>query len=246
MHSDTAGIIANMTTFPARLDLLNAVLDAVAPQVGRLNLVLNEFKEVPTFLRAHPNVAPLIPPRDLKDTGKFFADTGGAEAVFLLDDDILYPPDYVASTLARMTARDTLYTYHGAILRPAPHALNPLQLKRTIRRLRKGFDDPHRFRSKDRFWERQARDRLVNLPGSGVSMLRPEILPPFGFMDGSAGFVDIRLARWCAERGLPIRSLARPAGWIRRLEAPGALFATVTKQRPKPFSDELDHLMSVL
>lgn len=246
MPPETAGIIGNMATFPARQDLLGRVLDAIAPQVERLNLILNEFDAVPEFLDAHPNVHPTIPPRDLKDTGKFYPDTSGARMVFLLDDDILYPPDYVARTMAHARDPRTLYTYHGAIVTRRPHPLNPLQAARTIRALRKGFDDPHKFRRKFRFWERQTRDRTVNLPGSGVSMMHPDVLPPFDYMETSPGFVDIRLAKWCAQRDLRICSLAKPADWIKRLDAPDALFATVTKQRPKPFADELDALLDLL
>ena len=97
-------IVANLATYPPRRDGLLKVVASLSPQVDRLNVVLNEYAGTVGELAAYGNVEQILPPADLKDTGKFWPDCRGAEFVFLVDDDILYPPDYVAQTLERIAA----------------------------------------------------------------------------------------------------------------------------------------------
>src|SRR5690606_1183095 len=63
--------------------------------------------------------------------GKFYPDCTGAAHVFLIDDDLVYPPDYVSRTLAAMQALGDLPAmggYHGSLYyRPTP-SLNPRRM----------------------------------------------------------------------------------------------------------------------
>ena len=121
-------IVANLATYPPRRRNLMRVVADIAPQVDRLNVILNQYDRVPEALSAFGNVVPLIPGEDTKDTGKFYPDVSGAQWVFMVDDDILYPADFIARTLrlARETGIDRFCAgYHGSLYlrRPKPKYL---------------------------------------------------------------------------------------------------------------------------
>jgi hypothetical protein len=90
--------VANLASFPARILTLKTVLDQISHQFDQINLVLNEYDSVPNFINSYQNVSAILPDEDLKDLGKFFPDISGFDTVFLLDDDIFYPQDYVSRT----------------------------------------------------------------------------------------------------------------------------------------------------
>lgn len=97
---------------------MDEVIAMISPQVDRLNVVLNQYQTVPVELARYPNVVPVIPEDDLKDTGKFYPDVREAKYVMLIDDDIFYPPDYVSKTVSRfetLPLQKCMGGYHGSL-----------------------------------------------------------------------------------------------------------------------------------
>ncbi|MBQ2262368.1 MAG: glycosyltransferase [Loktanella sp.] len=92
-------IRAHLATFPARAGILMQTVQSILPQVDKLCICLNQYEDVPTPLAQEPKIETLIPDRDLKDAGKFAFEAAADDFVFTIDDDILYPPDYVKTTL---------------------------------------------------------------------------------------------------------------------------------------------------
>jgi hypothetical protein len=126
-------IVANLATYPPRRLHLIAVVGTIAPQVDRFNVVLNEYEELIPELNSFGNVRQVLPPEDLKDAGKFLPDTTGASHVFLVDDDLIYPSDFVAHTLASLAALPPgrfMGGYHGSIYQKPPFSLKPRHFKR--------------------------------------------------------------------------------------------------------------------
>ena len=92
-------IRAHLATFPIRAGILMQTVATILPQVDRLCICLNEYDAIPPELADHDRIEAMIPDRDLKDAGKFAFDVAPDDFVFSIDDDILYPADYVARTL---------------------------------------------------------------------------------------------------------------------------------------------------
>ncbi|MBC55949.1 MAG: hypothetical protein CL814_03335 [Confluentimicrobium sp.] len=226
-------IIANMATYPPRRAAFLRAVAAVAPQVDQLNLVLNEYDAIPRELAGFGNVTAVIPDEDLKDVGKFLPDSSAAEHVFTMDDDILYPADYVATTLSRLAAlrhKRVLAGYHGSLYRGWPRLAARLGIR------------PNRIaahRRQFRFRDGLAAPVVVDQLGSGVSVMRGCDFPPFDFMKGSQGFVDVRLARWCHEHGILPVCLPRAAGWLSAESFDEALFYSVTQASPPHVAREI-------
>jgi len=114
-------IIASLASIPGRVNQLQEVVRRLLPQVDRLNVYLNNYGGKPDFLN-HPSIvvemSETCPFGDQGDAGKFYwaDDIEGYHIV--LDDDVAYPPDLVA-TLIRWVdqyQRKAVVGCHGVVL----------------------------------------------------------------------------------------------------------------------------------
>lgn len=210
-------IRAHLATFPPRRRLLRGAVEAMLPQVDHLFVALNQYPQVPGFLRRCDKVTAVIPERDLKDAGKFLFPPAPGDIVFTIDDDIGYPPDYVARTLALAEAlgwRGRAFGYQGHVLLPGAGGL--------------------RWRN---FMFHQALDRAtgVSLLGTGTLCARGWAIPPLAEVEPLAGACDVAVSGWLAGRGILPWALPREAGWLsnrlpRKLRA-SSLYHTVARAR---------------
>jgi len=118
--------IGGMATMPTRRETLRAVLDAVLPQLDRLYLYLDKHEAAPPGLRDNPKIVPLLPKAHgaLGGSGKFLGLELHAEHCFYfsLDDDILYPANYVEGLVRALERHRRLAAvgFHAAWFKP-PH-----------------------------------------------------------------------------------------------------------------------------
>ena len=236
-------IVANLATYPPRRDRLAEAIGRVAPQVDRLNIVLNEYDSVPEEVSGHPMAAKVhavIPPHDTKDVGKFFPDVPGAEIVFCVDDDLDYPADFVAKTAAALRALGPghMAGYHGSLYRRPDWAwsVNGLRTwarfllkRRTIARFRKVY------------WCVEALDEavVVDQIATNACALFGADMPPYDYMRTSQRFVDVRLARWCHEKGIRPVCLPRAEGWLREIEFDESIYEGFTRTDPAHVAREI-------
>jgi len=233
-------IVANMATYPPRGSTLESVLDSVAHQVDQLNLVLNEYAHPPEFLEKFPNVHPIIPREDTKDVGKFYPHASGSQYVFLIDDDRLFPDDFVAYTITqfeKLGSGDFLGGYHASLYYKPSISWKPKKLQkfinfnaRSIARYRKVF--PAHYEIKAPF--------IVDQIGTGATILRSNHMPSYEYMRDSQKFVDVRLARWCFEHGITSVCLPRRAGWFPRgFDFDETIYRGFTKKDPPHVAEEI-------
>ena len=233
-------IIGNMATFPARKDTLESAVHNIARQVDMLNLCLNEYTEIPSWIDDHANVRAIIPQTDLKDLGKFMFEVDGQDDVFLVDDDLHYPADYVSQTLEireRYNLEHCVVGYHGTIYRH-PGVMDILRAtirNRTVSRPRLGqCKDLHAYN------ERLDRPRVVAQIGTGTVLAKGHMLPDLTFMIGADRRADVRFARWSFDRNTAQIALPRRAGWIPGTEDDSnSIWKTYTSKLPEEFVDEI-------
>ena len=237
--SGTHGVLA---TYPARAGTLRAAVAGIAPQLDRLTLVLNDYDSVPDWVGG--NVDAVIPQADSKDTGKYLVPAPDAW-LFTLDDDILYPPDYVARSLAGMTqaaARLGTWRLMGGYLGWTYRRARLLPW-RWARRLI-GYNPDYIANSADAvdFRDGLAQARIVEGLGTGVSVMRGSDAPPFAGVADAQRFIDVRLASWCFAQGIVQVCLPRPAGWLRDAHAGAqdeSIFENFTLRPPAHVADEI-------
>ena len=208
--------VAQVATYPGRLANLPVMLESVAPQFDEIHVVLNEFtKRQQQKLPRLDNVHYEIPPEDLKDTGKFWRTPGQGEYVFLMDDDLTFPPDYVDKLIdfhRRLPTSRAVVGLHGVIY---SDLFEGAPASRFVAKFDKALDKPI----------------LVNQLGTGVLMLPGELMPPFEFMRTSQRFVDVRFARYCHENNIGLVCVPRAAGWVVDQEPEESIFLTYTRER---------------
>jgi hypothetical protein len=208
--------VAQVATYPGRLSNLPIMLESVAPQVDEVHVVLNQFtKRQQLTLPKLANVHYEIPEEDLKDTGKFWRKPGDDEYVFLMDDDLTFPPDYVERMIdfhGHLPTSRAVVGLHGVIY---SDLFEGAPASRFVAKFDKALDKPI----------------LVNQLGTGVMMLPGELMPTFEFMRTSQRFVDVRFARYCHENAIGMVCVPRAAGWVVDQQPEESIFETYTRER---------------
>ncbi len=200
--------IGSMATFPARFDIIATTLASIAPQLDQLYLYVNEgFDDLPDLSHL-PNVIAMDAREhagDLSARGKIFPLQSVRDSiVFTLDDDFIYPPDYVRRNrdiLERMGGR-CMVTTHGGILPP---------------RIDWYYERTHVFRS----FEKVPALQLCALAGSGTACYDQRTLK----LDHAAllreTMVDIQMSLAARAAGLPIFVVPRGDEWLKPIFVPG-------------------------
>lgn len=236
-----ARIVANMATFPKRVEVLPKAVKSVLPQVDVLNLVLNDFDSVPDWIAAEGKINAVIPAADTKDTGKFLVPVAADDWLFTVDDDIVYPADYVVESIRQMETlarTDVIGGYHGSIYRkPRMLPANP--------RVRRWFGiNPNYLATSRRalnFFDGLRHATVVHQLGTGTCMMRGRHAPVFADVKDAQRFIDVRFARRCFERGLQLVCLPRVKGWMAEAqpETGESIFDTFTQSCPAHVTQEI-------
>lgn len=231
-------IVSTMATYPPRIETMVQVAARIAPQVDRMNVVLNQYTEIPAELAAIPNVNPIIPDEDTKDVGKFLPDCSDADYVFLVDDDIVFPEDYVPHTIElfeRLGPSGFIASYH------ASRYFKP-RLKLKIKKIRDRMTyrkRPADFRKVYSFFKPFPEPVIVDQIASGVAILRGRDMPDYDFMRDSQKFVDVRLATWAFQQGLTPVTLPRIAEWLKPIRYEETIYDDFTQTNPPHVNAEI-------
>lgn len=203
-------VVASLCSIPERASHLKRVLASLAPQVDELHLYLDRYDEVPDFVRqCHPKVNVVLS-RDipgLRDNGKFlpFAALADECFYFTADDDIVYPPDYVAALIRRIEhyGRQAVVGVHGVLL---PEVANGyFSAYRKVLHFKNGLES----------------DMLVNNLGTGTVAFHSSLLRGLNLNDFPlGGMADLYLSVFCKKRRVPMVAIARPDDWLIELPSP--------------------------
>jgi FkbM family methyltransferase len=186
-----------LASFPPRKAALRQVVASLIDQVDRIYIYLNQYDEVPSFLK-HPRITVKTGGEDLRDNGKFFyVPELPSGYVFTVDDDIVYPPDYVQSLIRKIElyGRKAVVGLHGTIF------ANPLVTY---------FAD----RALLHFKHPLERDRIVDQLGTGTVAFHTSLWRPAHTEFASTGMVDAWLAVGAARRGISMVAVGRKRNWL--------------------------------
>ena len=243
-------IIANLATYPARRGGLEPIVRTLAGQVDRMNVVLNEYNEELPELKAFDNVVQILPGHDTKETGKYFPDVSSAKYVLLVDDDIVYPGDFVEKTIRRFEQLDrdgVVGGYHGSLYREP--TLGLLWQRRYPPGARKRLWDwlcrkkynkyKNAYRKIYDFSDAQEVPIIVDQLASNNMILRAQDMPPYSYVRTSQNFSDVRMARWCFERNLLPVLLPREKMWLKPVSYKETMYDQFTVTDPQYVMDEI-------
>lgn len=182
-------VTANIATHPQRFNKLLITLKSIEGQFDEVRIYLNNFTSVPDELAGYSTY--LGP--DITDNAKFVWCSEPGEYYFTLDDDIIYPPDYVSRTLPLIG--DRVVSYHG-------------------RRL---YGKGQRYYDNHRLWYFQdglAQERSLDVAGTGVMAFDTDVFQPSLWRTPNYRMTDLLISLEVHMYGLDLVCLAREKGWL--------------------------------
>jgi glycosyltransferase involved in cell wall biosynthesis len=194
---------ASMASFPPRRASLELSVASILPQVDFLNVYLNGYDHTPDFLQSSKiHVIHSREYGDLRDNGKFFfIDSVPWGYHFSIDDDIIYPTDYVQQMILKIEqyGRTAVVGCHGVILSsPLVHFMKNREVFHFKRSL--------------------AHDRLVNLLGTGTTAYHIETISLSREDFKAPGMADLWLAIAAKRQNVPMIAIERPEQWLKPIE----------------------------
>ncbi|MEB3884950.1 glycosyltransferase [Lyngbya sp. CCY1209] len=194
-------IVCGMATLPQRQDALKDTVESILPQVDKLIVYQNGYKEKFDFL-THEKieiVSSLDTKIDMGDAGKFY----GLESYdncyyFSIDDDLIYPSDYVATLLRTLKKYDhrVIVTCHGRILKPNPKSYYK--------------DSKIMYRCLGNVES----EEFVHFGGTGVMAFHTSTIKIDFKYFKTSNMADIWMGLYARDNNIPILVVPHKSGWI--------------------------------
>ena len=179
-------VIAGIATYNNRVSI-ERTLDSIVNQFDEINVYDNEIEEV-----------------NLTDNGKFQSLKDYSEPIyfFSLDDDLIYPPDYVNRTLEAIEKHKSIVTYHGRRLKG---------LNRSYYRGHSAFSCLRSF----------VQTTPIDVPGTGCTAFRTDYFNPTEiYRSEDKRMSDLVFALEAAKQGKRIMHIGHQGDWIKYIEQP--------------------------
>jgi len=198
-------VTATMAAIPSRIDALKQVVASIINQVDSLEIYLNNLTYTPEFL-THPKIKYYHSAEeigDLGDAGKFYRAHEIKGYHLTIDDDLIYPKDYVKKCVeaVEMYGRKSLISFHGRkfIKKPAVSYYRSAEIKIGC-------------------LYSQPKDERIDVPGTGVMAYHTDTIQ-FAIKDFEASnMADIWAAKKAKALNVPIMAIKHKFGWIKHAE----------------------------
>lgn len=201
-------LIGGLASIPEREATLERVVASIANQLDILYVYLNNYKNIPAFFKKYPHVRPLLSSQergDLNANGKmYFLEYENEGIAFTLDDDIVYPKNYVDKFIEVFDTfkMPVMVCVHGSVF---PQKVN-YYYERSIT-----------FVSKSK----QQYNNIVSLGGSGTMAFPVNVVKNNTHDFFSEVYVDLQLSLLAHQCRMPLISINRPEKWIKFLRYEG-------------------------
>lgn len=194
-------VTASVASIPGREESLKDAVNSILHQVDQLQVYLNNYDSVPDYLLNDKIKVFLSKDHlgDLGDSGKFFECDKINGYHITIDDDLIYPDNYVESLISAIAKYDKkcVVSYHGRIFKNLPVASYYKGATVQLGCLK-----------------RVAVDQFVHVVGTGVLAYHTDTikikLSAFKFPN----MADIWFSEYCNDRKISRVVLAHPSGWI--------------------------------
>ena len=183
-------ITANIATQKSRLLLLLDTLESIRGQFDEVRIYLNDYDSIPPELEEW--TCQLGP--DLTDNGKFFWSQNLNEYYFTLDDDIIYPPDYVQRTLPKIKNR--IVTYHG----------------RNLTKIGQPYYGGHKVYT---FYQQTSHEIRLDVGGTGVMAFDTNQFQPTFWKSPAKKMTDLTISLEASIWNVEIFLLTKEYHWIK-------------------------------
>lgn len=190
-----------MATMPKRERACRKVIDSILAQTHEdwhLWVSLNDYGSVPRGWPEDSRITYRLSDNELGDGEKFFPhDQEGSDLLFAIDDDIVYPPDYLEKMLGWFNHFDQRYAIavHGSIL---TNQFRSWAYDRWVSHFAYGQKQPAH----------------MHILGTGTVLLKKEWLEGYQFAD-FRNMSDIGVSLQLRREGVARITVPRSRGWLK-------------------------------
>ena len=201
-------VTAYMATFPTRELIIAEAVESLLPQVDKLVIWVNGEMELPQICY-HEKVELYwgkdVLGFDIGCAGKFAFAFEWEGYIFTVDDDIVYPPDYVQKSIAKIEEynRKCVLSWHGR------RTVLPMTVYRSAKDMIKNCS----------FQQNVEEDTECHIIGTGVMFFHAStIVPKYDFMEmRHTNVSDIHFAQSMDMRGIRTIVPAHDRKWLKPL-----------------------------
>jgi hypothetical protein len=207
---------ANIATYPPRLESLRHVLFSIYDQFDVIRIYFNEYDEYPSLVDPD-NKIEKFKGENLTDNGKFYALDliKEDEYFFTLDDDLIYPEDYVKKTIKNIEDFRMIVSYHGR------------QLKGLHLDYYRGHKSYHCLAAVDG-------DYKIDVCGTGVTAFDTRYFKPKGLaFNKRKKMSDLIFSLAATKKGKILGVMKHKNGWFKYLDHKETIFMTESKNTVK-------------
>jgi len=195
-------ITVTMTTFKNRSHVLQNTIDSIINQVDEIRIYFNDYKSIPPQFSNNDKIICYLGSKcagDIKAKGKFYniEDINGYHLT--IDDDIIYPKNYVKNLIEELKSFENkvVVTHHGKIVNNDSNNYYTDYVE--------GFHFQRKVTSKN----------FINIPGTGVFGYHTDLIK-FNFTDIKDGrFVDLFIGIQLLKAKIPILLLEHDNNWLK-------------------------------
>lgn len=197
-------IYGSLATIPERKQSLVMTVESILPQIDQLQIYFNNWEEIPQRYYGHEKIR-VVDSQETHfgnqgDAGKFYNCHVLQGYHFTLDDDLIYPQDYVKTYIEKLQEYNhrVIVTAHGRLMQQVP-------LPSYYRGHIQTFHCRHSLRH----------DEWVHVGGTGVMAYHTATIDLHHTQFKRPNMADIWLALQAQKQQIPILCLAHPGKWLR-------------------------------
>lgn len=199
-------VTVGIASMPSRIASLRLTINSIINQVDVIIVYLNNYNSVPDYL-INPKIRIVNSCDalgDLGDAGKFYKSSEAKGYYFTIDDDLIYPDDYVKTAIYAIERykRKSIITFHGRKFENSP------------------VKSYYRGHSKALSCLRTVNyDEEITVPGTGVMAYHTDTIQ-FLISDFKASnMADIWAAKKAKKLNVNIMLIRHSAAWIKETKA---------------------------
>lgn len=200
-------ITVKIASIPERISQLEVTIESFLKKVHSIQVYLNNYSSIPLFLH-HKKICVFTSQEygDIGDIGKFYQIEQQQGYILTIDDDLIYPSDYVDFMLRKIDfyQRKALICVHGNIL-PKQKLVSYYKDKQGIH-----------------FEKELESDIKVDVPGTGTLGFHTDNIKISQQIFSSPNMTDIWLAIHAKQNDISIISVKRSDDWV--IQARGEAF----------------------
>lgn len=193
-------ITAHIASLPERVDTLKKTVEGLSPQVDYIYVSLNNYTKVPQFLKKK-HIVPALCDNTLGDAAKFLRVEDVHGYIFVCDDDIIYPGNYVDYMINKIEL-------HGAVV----SLLGKVYGERPVRSFRVSYTEIYRCLSD------VVGDHVVDVCGTGAMAYHSDDVSVSIDDFPMRNMADIWMSRIAKEHGVKMVAVEHDCDFVQHVK----------------------------